>query len=348
MNNKSNYQAWDILPLSSTVSHEELLWHLIGWGILAASSHNVQPWRFAVNTAKKQIDIRMEQAGILRASDKDGRQAHISIGCALENILTAAECYGIPYVVDYHGTASFPSIALVTLAGDLSPKVKDCPFFTAMKNRRMNRGKYDLLRPLPGSIINSINDVIKKDELSLSLISDAPTRLAIAELQYTADRAVVARTEFRHELSDFLLPNNTSAGTGMPGSTFGLSDKMAQKIHDELRGKGAFDPDLAIGFASSSRDGIRSSPLIGVISADSDSIELRIKAGQAIQKIALLAELNGLSIALHAAIIEVGMFTNILKLRLRQPKRPLVLFRMGYATNQYPHSPRLNINEVLQ
>ena len=349
---KSNYNAWNIEPIDpAKSSKKDLYLNLVSWAILAASSHNVQPWRFILRPEENIIDVCLHESGILPASDKKARQAFISIGCAVENLLLAGEHYGITPKAEYickiypdpTVRLSFPQLQSGESRSDKSKKLLD-----AMKSRRMNRHKFNPMRPVPEDVINEIKKTAWDLGLVLDTVTDSATRFAIAEIQYTANKAVVARTDFRKELGLFMSPNDTNEGRVMPGNTFGLSDEMANKIHRELNKDGAFDPDLAFGFAASDRDGIKSSPLIGVISVNEDRPEFWIKAGRAFQKIALVAEINNLNIAVHAAIVEVEMFNKLLKLRLRRRERPAVIFRMGYAIKDAPHSPRVNIESVVE
>ena len=92
-----NYAAWDIQPLGPgpITDKKALLAHLIGWAVLAPNSHNVQPWRFRVNAEAGMIEISVPPEAILPASDKSARQAHISVGCVVENLMNAAEAYGL-------------------------------------------------------------------------------------------------------------------------------------------------------------------------------------------------------------------------------------------------------------
>lgn len=346
-----NYSAWEIQPLpSGKVSQKDLYLNLVGWAILAANSHNVQPWRFILRPEENIIDICVHPSGILSASDAKGRQAHISVGCAVENLLLAADYYSLKAAnIQYLGPAVHPA-PILRIKFDKADFVtaSNPAFLNAMKNRRMNRGKFDPDRPVPEEVLAALKKSVEDSGLFLDIIKDYPTRFAIAEIQYIADRAVLARNDFRYELADYFLPNETLKGMGMPGNTFGLSDKMAAYVSSELNKKGPFDPDLAVGFAISGRDGIKSSPLLGVISISNDNPEQWLKAGRALEKIALLAELNGLGIAVHAAMVEVGVFNQLLKVRLGQSGRPTVIFRIGYANEKRPHSPRLSVEEVTE
>ena len=212
----------------------------------------------------------------------------------------------------------------------------------------LNRGKYDSSRPIPENFIVPAAEFAFQSGVKLDLITDAATRIAISEIQYHADRAVVMFNDFRKELGGFLLPNNSNSKIGMPGNTFGLSDAMAEHVHQELNKPGPFDPDLAAGFAASGRDGIRSAPALGIISVPEDSPEWWIKAGRVLEHIAILAEMNGMAIAMHAAMVEVGIFNAALKARLGSFKKPVAIFRVGFPLEERPHSPRQSVEEVLE
>jgi nitroreductase len=345
---RANYAAWNIELLhEEVIDRGALLRHLVGWAVLAASSHNVQPWKFILKPRENIIDACIDPVGILPASDVKGRQAYISLGCAIQNLLSAAAYYGLSYTLEYNGETRYPLSVVTVHFHDLeSPHRGDPKLLDAIKQRRMNRAKYDPERPVPEEVLSKMNACAVAGGVTLCTVKDAGTRFAIAEFQYLADRAVVAITKFRTELGDFLLPNDTTSEKGMPGNTFGLSDALAKYVHEELKKPGAFDPDLAVGFASSSRDGIRSAPMLGVLTVPEDTAEWWIKAGMVFQEIALIAEEAKLAVAVHAALVEVGMFNRLLGLRLGSTERPTVIFRVGYATEERPHSPRMPTEAV--
>ena len=84
-------------PRSATI--EQQLRHLLRYAILAPSTRNTQPWRFAVqtNTVGLFADLERRQP----VSDPDRRELYISLGCALENLLLAAEQHGFGHEVTY-------------------------------------------------------------------------------------------------------------------------------------------------------------------------------------------------------------------------------------------------------
>jgi len=354
---RPNYEAWNIEPIDTTdVSKEDLYRHLVGWAILAPNSHNVQPWRFVLCPSESYIDVLVDGARILPASDKTGRQAWISVGCGVYNLSVAAEYYGLNVGLEFLPDG-------VRLKFDESSmlvgKKRKRGLLNAIKRRRVNRGDFysGPEYEIPDKVTRNMHGAAEGLGIGLVVITDAKRRADLAELQYEAERFILLDGSFRNELAQFFLPNDTQKGRGMPGNTFGLDDALTLYAHSELEKQGIFDPALAVGMASTSRDNIRNSPLLGIIWADLDIPQWWVKAGMALQEIALLAEMNDLSVSVHAGIIELfeeSIFSRkyyaeeFLKIVPLSSGRPLALFRMGYATEERPHSPRLRVQEIIE
>ncbi len=351
-NHKIRDEAWLVKPLRNGESDmEKLLENLISWAVLAPNTHNVQPWKFSIYPKENRIDVCVDGEFVLPQSDKNGRQSVISVGCAIRNMLIAAEYYNLRYTIDYaSGMPVYPiPIASIRFKKNPVKNPSDARFLDAINSRSMNRHKYDPTRPIPEGILKQIKEVVKKNGLVIDVITDMGTIIAIAEFQFGADQWVIMRTPFRSELAKFFTLNDSNSRRGMPGYTFGLSDKTTVDISKELSKKGLINPvspgQMAL-FSKSSRDGIMSSPAVFVINVKEDTPRKWLVAGMAFQDIALIAEMNGLSVSVHAATIEVASANKLLKLRLGCEGRPTMLFRMGYVIEKMPHSPRLTFKEV--
>ena len=85
-------------------SPEARLAFLVRYAAIAPSSHNTQPWSFEVGEGG--VDLHIEEAGWLRVADQDRRELHVSLGCALENLLVAAEHFGYGHRTTYFPQAS--------------------------------------------------------------------------------------------------------------------------------------------------------------------------------------------------------------------------------------------------
>jgi hypothetical protein len=72
---------------------------LLKYTILAPSFLNTQPWRFEARP--NEIRIFGDLKRWRKVADMDQRELYISIGCALENMLIAAEHFGYGHQVSY-------------------------------------------------------------------------------------------------------------------------------------------------------------------------------------------------------------------------------------------------------
>jgi nitroreductase len=97
----ANITPWEIseTDFPSGESTEEKIRFLLGYAILAPSSHNSQPWKFLIQD--DTVLIFTDNNQWLKVADADQREMHISVGCALENLLIAAEHFGYGHAVEY-------------------------------------------------------------------------------------------------------------------------------------------------------------------------------------------------------------------------------------------------------
>ncbi|OGZ57868.1 MAG: hypothetical protein A3B96_03535 [Candidatus Spechtbacteria bacterium RIFCSPHIGHO2_02_FULL_43_15b] len=344
----SNYDAWGIERLKlPNADIEKIYRNIVGWTILAPSSHNSQPWKFKIHIGAKSdsISILIDKSRILRESDKYSRQTFISLGCALANLTNAADYYGLHYTVKIPVNSSKGDESVIISISKKDAKINNRfrKILDSMKTRTMNRGNY-LDKAIPKIVLRKFYNIAENGGLRLTAIMDQRTKNLISELQFQADLYAIADTKFRKELARFILSDKSDEFIGMPAKTIKLSEEMGIYISKKLSEK-LFDADISSGFAASNRDAMRNSPGIFVISSPKDSVLSWIKAGQIFENIALIAEQNGLAISVYAAIIESmrdKIFQkNFFNITSDTQKVPLVLFRAGYSKQSYPHSPRI-------
>ncbi len=357
-----NYTAWKITRLqqdqfNALDSHDQLT-YLAHCAHLAPSSHNTQPWRFTLNTDERAIDVHIDKSRVLPASDVKGRQATISIGCAIANLTTASQYFGLQPNIEYMNidpellkpsSQTFNDLHLSHISFQAGTTSTNRETFEAIFTRRVNRSKYDLSRTINPTILEDLTTIANENGTNVKLLDHTTLKnrmsiAAIAELQYQADSIVVNSDTFGHELGDWLLPNDTDSYLGMPGDTFGLPDALATEFHDGLL-KGNLKGDYKAAFPKGDKEGIESSPLLGIITITSDTPEEWIRAGQTLGGIALFLEKNGLAMAVNAALAEVRMVRSALKPFLDN-RHPAIIFRAGYTNEYKPHSPRLPLENV--
>ena len=168
-------------------SETERLHFLIEYAILAPSSHNTQPWKFFISD--HTIRVFVDPTRWLRVADADQRELHISVGCALENLLIAAEHFEYGHQVDY-----FPELADADLvaAVHLAPRqgklasFRRPEWFDAMTVRHTNHKVYEP-RAIPREDQQRLQACCVEGGFGLHLISDLKTKRAIDELILRAD-----------------------------------------------------------------------------------------------------------------------------------------------------------------
>ncbi len=127
-------------PWRYPANGEALEESLIHAALLASSPHNTQPWSFAYEA--RRISLFVDDARSLGAMDSLARERHIGLGCAVENLVLAAQAKGVDAHVTWLPEASNPSwIAEVELA-ESTTGARSGPLYRAISRRHTNRGAY--------------------------------------------------------------------------------------------------------------------------------------------------------------------------------------------------------------
>jgi len=107
---------------------------LVRYAILAASSHNTQCWKFRIED--QTISILPDLTRECPAVDPDRHHLYVSLGCATENLIQAAQAFG------KYGEVSFDSKIEDMVKVNLEPaKVLTCPLFEAIPKRQCTRAE---------------------------------------------------------------------------------------------------------------------------------------------------------------------------------------------------------------
>jgi hypothetical protein len=361
------FASWSLRTLSrsefSALSPSEWLAYFACWSLLAPTSHNTVPQRYRLLPESRALEFWIDRAIVLPESDVDGRQATISLGCAIENALLVAKAYGFEAKLELSRDAKplplaapGPNPLPVATARFDPPATQGSaePDLAAVKARKMVRAIFDDRVKLDSALASELSEIVRSVHpgLTLHLIVDAPTKIFLGKFQELADTTVINRAAFARELGAWLLPNDDSRSTvGMRGHEFGLSDASATRMHLGLLGQGPLLPDETAGFAKVGSLGMRSASAVGVICVERDDLEHRIASGRAYQRLAITLVRAGFVTAMHAGITEIEAPNLALRGRLRTRQRPSVVFRIGAPLHpedaQRPHSARPQLADVL-
>ena len=367
--NKTHLELWE-KALPTQVEFFAMPWNeklktLIWLGTLAPSSHNTQPWRFYADQDKSSITIAIDTARILPESDILGREAVISIGCTIENIYIASRAYGLRPEIHLHPTdkallrpkkdmlTQGQIISLVTMQFiHDTPSQEHLALLPSILSRKAMRTEFDPTILVPEEVLEELGKMINDKNTHLHLVTNTMHKLSISEFQGQADSYVLNSPRFAQELGNWLLPNDTDSPIGMPGNTFGFDDAQALRIHLGMLGEGALEPEDMLRFSLGGKLGFEKSPVIAFLTIEQDDISGWIAAGRAIERAFLILEREGISYAVHAAIVEVRLVNRIFAATLGTLKPLAAVFRIGYVKDQSikkdrPHSPRMPLASVI-
>jgi len=296
---------------------EAQLRFLLRFAILAPSPKNSQPWAFAVRD--NRIFVVADVGRSYPMSDPDRRELYIGVGCALENLLVAAEHFGFRHWVSY-----FPSrwdgelAALVEFRpGGTVSTLRAGTTLDAIRRRHNDTALFHSTQ-LSAELRRRLAACCDEPDLRVDLSEDDRFQQWIDALTVQSDRADLANPAFRLELDHWKAQE-----------VFGAERDLEAITLAHLR--------------------VASSPLLGLIRGAGDSHLIHVRAGQLFERIWLTATALGISInpmsqtmrrpELRAAVTELLPAIGWI---------PQHLFRVGYSSAPArPPTPRRPVEDVL-
>ena len=311
-------------------TREEQLRFALRYAVLAPSNRNSQPWSFTVRP--DQISIHADPSRWQRVSDPHGHELHVSIGCALENLLVALDHFGLGHVVTRSPGAPDGSIvAQVAILDRPTPAPFRPPtLFRALVARRTDHGGYrDLAVPLAAQ--RRFARCRDGEDLSLMLTDDPTIREAVHELMLEGEALGLSNRAYRDELA-------RSIGAGDFGGSWLMT--LAQQLAVTHLGSRMAD-------VRGGAEALHSSPLFGVIGAPSASNAMYMRAGELLERVYLVAALQGLALQPISQLVEASAIKAQFAKLFRAAGVPLVAFRLGYGRAGGRPTPRRPLEEVL-
>jgi len=312
---------------------------LLRYAILAPSSHNTQPWQFAVDGHR--IDVMADLSRSLPIADPDRRELFVSIGCALENLLVAAAFFGFEARVTYadisnsdddEPDASVLHAATVHLdsAGPHDPD--RATLFDAITHRHTNHQPFQE-REISEGDRQALEDQGTADGIRLWTTADPDIRVEVDRLVARANAMQFLDAAWREELATWF-------GQGVFGTPW-LTSKIGQLAITYL--------DLSDATTATDRKKLETAPLLGVLAAEDDTPETNVRVGQMLEQVWLDAALRGIQLQPMNQILQIPEIKAEVRTLLPESEmHPQLTFRLGYAESERRHTPRRPLEEVVQ
>lgn len=342
MNADIEQHAWhpDTRLFDAAAPLEQQLRFALQYAVLAPSNHNAQPWRFLVN--RDTVQVCADRTRALPVVDPFDRELLISCGAALFNLRVALSHFGLAYAITLFPSEADPDIvASLRVSSDGYRDAGLAGLFDAITARVTTRAPF-VDEVISGALQMKLAAACDAEGAVASCVEARAARQAIASLIEQADHVQFADARFRRELASWIHPRR--AGDGMPayGTVLGdLLDLAAPAVTSVVR---VFD--LGSGTPATHQRLVEGSPLLVGISTARDDREAWLAAGQALERLLLVAAREGFTASYLNQPIEVGTLRDALQTLLQVDALPQLLLRVGRGP-QVAHAPRRPLPDVV-
>ena len=317
----------------------ELLEAAVAYAVLAPSSHNTQPWRFAIEG--DALLLFADRTRAMPVADPGHRELLMSCGAALFNLRTALQEWGYAVRTELLPDDSRADLlARVTIAPGRPSTMELRALVAAMGRRHTHRAPF-ADTPLPGWLLQELGVAADCEGAWLAALH-GPELTRAAELVGAASRVQLRSGAFRREQATWLRPNATRRPDGIPGYALGMGwlkaalAPIAVALFDAGRMQSRQDIARA-----------RRAPALVVVGTEGDSRRDWLVAGQALQRTLLTAAMRGVSASFLNAPVQVQQTRSALLELTARRGAPQVLLRLGYG-GEVRATPRRVPTEVLR
>jgi hypothetical protein len=317
---------------------EPSLRDLVRFATLAPNSHNTQPWKFRLT--EDAIDILPDFSRRTPAVDPDDHHIFVTLGCAAENLLIAANASGRP--ADISVETGEPDTHIRVSLGRGIPNEKE--LCSAIPARQSTRSDYDGNGVGAEELAKLAHSALMPGVQALFLTEQSKLE-AVLEFIVQGNSAQVDDAAFVRELKSWLRFNADSAietGDGLFAKCSGnpaLPTWAGSFMFDRVFTKEAENKKIT--------RQMRSSAGVVVFVAETNTPEGWIQVGRSFERFALQATVLGIRHAHMNMPIEVAALRPAFADWLGMPgQRPNLVIRFGRAPPM-PMSMRRALDNVI-
>lgn len=297
--------------------------HLLAQATLAPSSHNTQPWLFTATDSG--ILLHADRTRALPVNDPYDRELTISCGAALFNLRAAAAHRGVPLAIELFPDPNDPDcLARATPSPQADPE--EAFLALAIHRRRTYRHRFTP-QPAPDALLAELLAAARIEGATLSPVFTEANRHALAALIAEGDALQWANPSWRSELASWMHPHRDGDGLTVPGLVAPIAQFVVRTF------------DMGGGVAAKDRELADASPVLAVLSTPADDPADWMAAGQALERVLLLAAHHGLQASYLNQPVEIPTLRTRLE-TLIPAGFPQLVLRLGYPSHDLPPTTR--------
>ncbi|MEU9123613.1 nitroreductase [Streptomyces sp. NPDC048506] len=325
--------------LTHTTLDDTAVKALVADAITAPSMHNAQPWHFDYSRASRTFTLSADLDRAMPMADPTTRGLHLGCGAALLNLRAAAAHAGIRTATTLLPDPHVPAL-LAALRLDAPHEPLDASLsglYRVMRDRHTSRYPF-AERRIPDAVRDALVEAAAREGARLAFLT---TWHREAVLDLTVHAEGYDRMDDAREAEQRSWTRDTSAESpadGVPDYAFGPAKfggaapvrDFAGRHSPAGRAYAAFEERPQLASLSTTRDG----------PAD------WLRAGQALERVLLLATREGLASSFATQALEWPDLRWLLRDPLHGTGNVQMILRLGYGP-QGPLTPRRPVDEVL-
>lgn len=319
---------------------EERVAALIHDAAAAPSMHNAQPWRFRYYRGTRTFEVLADFERAMPHSDPDTRGLHLGCGAALLNLRVAVIHEGWHPEARLLPDPTDPTLlASVRLTGSAGDESDLGALYPAIHQRHSSRYPFEETE-IPEAVREALGAAAREEGAALSFLTSWHLQ-DVLELIQEAEARNITDPGSDQDLAQWTrtdAPSVHTADDGVPQYAFGPRKRGGRAPMRDFAGTRHVAGREAADFERN--------PQLALVSTVHDRPEDWLRAGQAMERVLLLATHKGLSSSFATQPFE---WTD-LRWPLRDPASGTgyqqLLLRLGYGPKG-PRTPRRPVPEVL-
>jgi hypothetical protein len=345
------YEAWRNWRTEAVTPQQRI----VKAAILASNPHNSQPWLFQITP--NAITLFADTKRQIGTIDPFLREMTIGLGCAVENMVLAAQAEGFaPDVQLLPDVADRTQVARIVL----TPAAKvTSDLYEAIPNRHTDRAAYDTARALPTTTFDTMTALNQEPDVRLFWFESAAAHAQFSDVATRATTALINDQQQSLDSHVWWRQGWDAVQQSQDGLTLdaqGLTDvvtlaaKILPDLSREQNDQSFLEMVRTVQLPTASAFGMLA------VTDGRDTVQ-RLKVGQYWQRLHLWAVTQGLSVQPLNQMCEradreqqLGImpeFGNALQAMLNAPAWTGIMpFRIGYPTRAAKLSPRRSIDKV--
>lgn len=312
---------------------------LVADAVRAPSMHNAQPWQFTFDTAEESVRLVADVGRSMPRSDPDLRALHLGCGAALFNLRVSAAHSGLHAGVHLLPDASDPLVlATVRLRETQEPEPALTALHPAIRRRHTSRQPFSE-REIPQIVLTGLAEAAREEGALLTCPDSWHTDLLLNLVHDAEGRDTLDPGAFSDVARWTRIGESGQSADGIPAAAFGPRKRDGKAPVRDFAGRRSVPGRGSAVFERR--------PHLALLGTREDGPADWLRGGQALERVLLLATLDGLATSLTSHALEWHDLRRLARDPLSSVGVVQMVLRLGYGPGGRA-TPRRPVEDVLR